>query len=1373
MLPQFQLPAPDGAGSLNSSANFTCLNPPRYYEDLLSLVEIDRTTVSEAQPTAARPPSPAPLIFVSVPLPMVAAEENTLRLTEVSSNAGLARSPASKHATRRSNHRTQSSNYTPSRGSARFMHPSSDSSSEEDDGGDASIQFECTTASCTDRNGARTSTAASLRAKWGVVWMHIFPQHIAGYLIVRDVLELSLVCRAAQEAVRQPWVWRSLAVCHYAVHPASLERVFCFAAQEWVKDEAASGKGGNESYRRTTRLFVCEQHVASASNGPHHPSLASPPPTPLLRANSGEDVQVLTNSTSTAPWLAQDSTEALASENAVGASEEDGEDSNEVDESLGGELTSIASPQATCEDGNGMVNAVEAAIGEEAAMMDIKPCTTAEDVITPASKAATRAALAPGSSYLWQTAAASMLSPSSPISSPLPEGHREEGNALGHSAVAAAINTLPASPQRVTNAGSIAGGEQALDGLACLCAPDAAAGVDAAACCAPPCASARPQAPVPLLSSAPVHVAAVASAERHACLPSDVHEATTTVEQKSGGAKLPGHCRTGVRERLPPPSPAQLDSSATNDMRPLHEGTRGGGEAAQAAPFSPTLRCHPSYMFVMTTDMSLTNVDGRAAVPSASAAADAAAACSSSRSPLSAPMYCYTLCRATAERTLLKNKPEFPWQLFTRYLYTNRVQASLLRWAELSKRAREELCRGAWDSAYGSLSHIIHALFQQGSCRGAEHLLLLAQTLVRRASLCRHRGHVHLLAAFTDLSTAALLCPDSVAPSDVMEMCARDELATLSPETWMQSYEDAAQIASPVALLGAVAQVPFLFPQHRTLCFCSALTAYMRAYRTLGQPLNYLLCRAAEWATPGTEEELLVRALRETTQARQCPSRSSSFYVSKACATVDYALSLMPLQVRCAVDSLTNAWVRDCFHSEDAVRSVVMKQWASTAPEATTFARTTALEVRWLAWLTCEVQTFVYKELTDTLPSRAALTSVVLSLTAHDRADGLVRIAAQYANYEIRPEALFPSLPPNAHRRRITQYVLHNALRLRPLHPTAALLLSRVYAVAEEEEGEVEGDASMASTILTDCIHRWAKRFSLLELNGPSARLRSTPAYTTTPYLHRRERSPEVCFIPSELLVGRNRCLHTVVDLAEATEQHQSLSYPYQMRAAVAMDRGYHLAAILEMGRIMKLSLDLNDVALRVRLLQDALELPSLRTPRGAGEAVAVTTPIQSSAVFSRTSSFEGALRMPDAGSPSASFASLPRSPSLDSSSQLRPMYRAWLARMRGLLTLLRPPEAFFREGDEDDGTGLAGPLGGGQPGGRLLFSRDLPSMTTREYGNGHVSRVASMAFIEAEGDAVWSTGGGAVDAAHVRAFVEDLVSCFGAAPAASRQKEF
>jgi hypothetical protein len=1362
MLPQFQRFTQE-AGSLDSNSSFTFLNSPRYSEDLLPSVETDHTLAEEAKPSAARVSSPSPLMHVSVPLPPAAETRGALSTGDV---AGLVRSPASGMSaptarpscagsfverstlSQRRNFTSPDTDVMGGDGGTRcWMELPSDAASseggnhdDEDSRSNDSTRFESTAFINMSSNDFSVSASPSSSsspqvAEWGVVWMHIFPQHIAGFLTVRDVVELGLVCRTAQAAVQQPWVWRSLAVCHYGVHAASVERVLCFSAQQWARD-GVSCKDGACDHRPTALLLMCDQHQQLQYQ--------------RLESDDAE-VPAVTISTATTPWLMRETTLTLASEDGVeadeysseGEGEEEETETAEYDGASDEDFNSTQLPQITGEDGNDAV--VGARTVHESEGGGGVPASAPVSAPAPASAVAahvsTRAALASGSRYLWQTAAAAMPSPSSPIASPTPEGEDSDDDAQSPGGLGPVPNSVAPTPYPLlaTAAPSF-----------CAAAPPPPPSTPFPACAVvAPCAGELPTSAVEVLNS------------------------------NSSSKCATALFRTAVRcEQLPPPSPAQLDGSVGGEEL-QHTGEEEGkdsddGASAAAAMTtttqsdlfsSPTTRRHPSHVLEQTIDTAFgTGVDGAAlAVPLPAAAAamcdspDAAAATtlpSLSPSPASVPMHCYTLCRATAERSVLKATPDFPWLLFTRYLYANRVQTSLSRFLVLSRRAREELCRGSWEAAYGSLSHIIHAFFQQNSCRGVEHLRHLAQALVRRASLCRHRGHLHLVAAFTDLCTAALLCPDSVATSEVAELRARDEFSAVSPETWMHLYEDAAQVASPVALLGTVAQIPFLFPQRRALCFCSVVVAYMRAYRVFGQSLTHLLCRASEWAAPGTEEELLVRALRETEQAKQCPQRSSAHYVRKACATADYALSLTPLDRRRAVDVLTHAWVRDCFTSEGAVYSGAMTQWAAKSPDARRFTRTTTLESRWLAWLTCEVRTFVFTQLTDKLPAKTPLASVVLACTSYDRAESLVRIAAQYASYDMRTEDLYPPLPRHGNRRRIAQYLLHNALRLRPLHTTAALLLSRVYAAAEaeaeEETGLTADGVSMSSAVLTDCIHRWARRFSLLELPcNPTGRR----CATLTPYLHRRERCPDVCFIPSELLVGRNRCLHTVADLAEATEQHPSLSYPYQMRAAMAMDRGYHLAAIAEMGRIMKLSLDVNDVALRARFLQDALDAPS---PRFTEEVS--TTPSPRLPPSFRSASFESVPRTPDTSSSS------PHSPSLESSLQSRTNHRVWLARLSGLVTLLRPPESFQRDGEQED----AGSLGCSQSSSRF-FSRELPSMTTRDYGSGHVSRVASMAFSEAEGDSALrsgSGGGDGVDAAHVRAFLEELVSSAGTLPA-------
>ncbi|KAG5473991.1 hypothetical protein CUR178_04102 [Leishmania enriettii] len=916
--------------------------------------------------------------------------------------------------------------------------------------------------------------------------------------------------------------------------------------------------------------------------------------------------------------------------------------------------------------------------------------------------------------FLWQATAAAMPSPSSPISSPPPDDGEAADTPTAHSA-----SPLPR---------------------------DVAAGVN-----------------VPLLSMPAAASTPALGAEQPNTYASPRSAVLTSLTEgqrgipmitANGAGSLSGEKWRALRwstaqECLPPPSPAQLDSSAAGA-----EATAEGDASSRASLSAGSVRRHPSYLLEMATEVT---VDG-AASPIPAPFFSSAACSDGSLQQVTVPIptfYSFTLCRATAERTVLHSAPEFPWKAFTQYLHIHRVQQSLAQLTELSSIAHAELCRGgAWEVAYGALSHAIHVLFQSGSCRSVEHLTHLAETLVRRASLCRHRGHLYVLAAFTDLSVAWMLCPDTASSSDLAELCAREELAHESPVTWLQRCNEAAHVASPVALLSIIAQVPTLFPHNRTLCLCSTLTFYMCAKRTLRHSLTHLLCRAAECATPGTEEELLVTALREVAVAQQSKEVLSS---RKACATADYALSLLPLHVRSAAETLTAAWLRDCFPPGRPASTETIAGWADEAPESLEYIRTTPLEVRWLAWLVCEVRWFAYEELMGLLPGQTALLSIVFGPTTHSRADGLVRLSMQYANADVRSEDLRPALPYGTSRGQLAQSLLESALQLRPLHPTAALLLARMYARDAES-------LERANTILTDTIHAWAQRFSMLEMRGttevkcdmaskvqPGRPFREGTAALT--YLHRRDRRPEVCFIPSELLVERSRCLHTIADMAEATEQHPSLSYPYQMRAAMAMDRGYHLAAIMELGRIMTLTMDPNDIALRVRFLQDAAAMAASSTETEAPTAAALTEGAVDLTSAATPSHFSGRTGS-DSGLALLSTSNTPPF----SSHQLVPLYRAWTAKMLGLLTLLRPPEQTGSDSQQSRT--------------RLLGREWRPTSSgvwSSTPSEGHVSRVASMAFSDGdEEEAFVSAATDEFDAAHVRAFLEDLLSPTAAPLAAS-----
>ncbi|KAG5473708.1 hypothetical protein LSCM1_04337 [Leishmania martiniquensis] len=1283
---------------MTARAGVSAPSSPRYLEESASSIDTDRTFVEDNR-SSTRPTTPAPLVYVSLvtpPSPQLPSRRFFRSVSPIRISAeGLVQSPAARKApeypcactcvsVRRC---TVGRHMSPSAVSRRVALAERNATSAifgrvEDERRCSESFYSCRYHTQAHAGGeglfkdtgavSRGISASRPAEEWGVLWTQVFPLHISGYLCVRDVIEVSQVCRVAHNAVQQPWVWRSLAEHHHSIQPLALERAFLMAARQWSEERPLE---------TPQRLRVC-----------------SPPP--LLAGVSRHNAQRLMR------LRAQPAAQRANGHDQDASSEETEAAELDVlshDESAG-ELDTTQSPRYA--DAVMLSSVAVTRVAASAAASALAPCALAEegDSATPRSG---RSALPAGTParFLWQATAAAMPSPSSPVSSPPPEGNEAADTSTLHSTstprrdVAARV-TVPSLSMLAAVSTSALGLEQ------------------------------------PSSSASPRSAVSTSLTEGQRGIP---------ILTANGAGTLSGEKWRALRwstaqECLPPPSPAQLDSSATGA-----EATAEGDASSRASPSAGSVRRHPSYVLEMATEVT---VDGAASpIPAATFSGAARSDGLPRQVAVPAPrVYSFTLCRATAERTVLHSAPEFPWKAFTQYLHIHRVQRNLAQLTALSSIARAELCRGgAWEAAYGALSHAIHVLFQTGSCRSVEHLAHLAETLVRRASLCRHRGHLYVLAAFTDLSVAWMLCPDSTSSSDLVELCTREELAHETPARWLQRCNDAAHIASPVALLSIIAQVPTLFPQNRTLCLCSALTFYMSAKRTLRHSLTHLLCRAAECATPGTEEELLVTALREVALAQQKKEVGST---RKACATADYALSLLPLHVRSAAETLTAAWVRDCLPPGGPASTVTITGWADVAPESLEYVRTTPLEVRWLAWLVCEVRWFAYEELMGPLPGQTALLSIVFGPTTHSRADGLVRLSTQYANADVRSEDLRPALPYGTSRGHLAQNLLESALQLRPLHPTAALLLARMYARDAES-------LDRANAVLTDTIHAWAQRFSMLEMRGPAEVQRdaapkgrlsclfyeSSAAQT---YLHRRDRRPEVCFIPSELLVERSRCLHTIADMAEATEQHPSLSYPYQMRAAMAMDRGYHLAAIMELSRIMALTMDPNDIALRVRFLQDAAAMAASSTEMEASTAALAaegTADFASAATSSNYSGRSGS----DGGLALSSSVNAPQL----SSHQLLPLYRAWTAKMLGLLTLLRPPE-------------LMGP--DSQHSRTRLLGREWRTTSSGVWSStsseGHVSRVASVAFSDGEEEETFvSAATDEFDAAHVRAFLEDLLS--------------
>ncbi|TPP52685.1 Ca2+-ATPase N terminal autoinhibitory domain family protein [Leishmania donovani] len=1208
---------------IRACAGTSAPSSPSYRDELASCADTERTFVADSH-SLASPPSPAPLVYVSLTLP--SSEHPSLRLS-------LAPAMVSREGNSTSaNLEDVADEQRCPRCFCAYLEPTEIHAVGDDlfnDTGASSVSARC----------SRSSSVYRSAEEWGVLWTQVFPLHISVYLRVRDVIEVSQVCRMAHGAAQQTWVWRSLAEHHHSIQPAALEQTFSMAAREWDEE----------------RPTETPQRLRSCS------------PLPLLTGTNSRTPQRSVHfRAETAAHTAAGDDEDASSEEA-----ETGELDTLSNDEGAGELDTTQPPRYT--DAAMPSSAAVAAAG--AASAPASPAAVAEEVDSAPHRSGLRA-LPSGTSarFLWQATAAAMPSPSSPVSSPPPEDDE-----AADASEASSVTPLPRE----------------------------AAG----------------RSPAPLLSM-------VTAAAATAC-----------------GAEQPNMCAPPHSAVLTFLTEGQRSTTALNSSVTGAEATAEGDASSRTAFFAGPLRCHPSYTLEMATDVT---VDGAASPMPAAALSSAAhnGRLPEQASISTAAVYSFTLCRATAERTVLHSAPEFPWKAFTQYLHINRVQRSLSQLKALSNIARAELCRGgAWDAAYGALSRAIHVLFQAGSCRSVEHLTHLAETLVRRASLCRHRGHLYVLAAFTDLSVAWMLCPDSTASSDLAELRARKELAQESPATWLQRCNDAAHVATPVALLGIIAQVPTLFPQNRALCLCSALTFYMYAKRMLRHSLTHLLCRAAECMTPGTEEELLVTALREVAAAQQSKEVTSA---QKACATADYAFSLLPLHVRSAAETLMAAWVRDCFPPDGPASTATITDWADVAPESLAYIHATPLEVRWVAWLVCEVRWFAYEELMGPLPCQTALLSIVFGPTANSRADGLVRLSMQYANADVRSEDLRPALPHGTSRGHLAQNLLESALQLRPLHPTAALLLARMHARDAEGLGR-------ANAVLTDSIHAWAQRFSMLGLRGSAeVKLDVAPedqqappvreSATVLAYLHRRDRRPEVCFIPSELLVERSRCLHTIADIAEATEQHPTLSYPYQMRAAMAMDRGYHLAAVMELNRIMTLTMDPNDIALRARFLQDAIAMASSSTEADASATASATAAegildlasVGTAAASGGNNSSDGELALP-------SSASTPPLPSL----QLVPLYRAWAARMLGLLTLLRSPVSTIPGSQQ---------LRSRFPGREWLPAPSGAGPSTSS--EGHVSRVASMAF--SDGDDEATLVGAATDefdAAHVRAFLEDLLS--------------
>ncbi|KAG5490507.1 hypothetical protein JKF63_00627 [Porcisia hertigi] len=1094
---------------------------------------------------------------------------------------------------------------------------------------------------------------------WGILWSQVFPLCIAGYLCLRDVMTVSQVCRMANKAAQHPWVWRSLAAHHHCVQPVALERTFLAAARQW-----------------------CEERPTDVTH-----RLAAYNLLPVLTEYSCNTAQRCWSLVpeSTARAVATDDDGAAS--HVVEPEESDSFPTVEVSESF----HTVQSPP--CASAVILSPAAVAVAATTAASSSSTLVAAAVDAMPRAG----RPELPHGVSarYLWQTTAAAMPSPSSPVSSPPSEDEE------------------PASLPVVT-------GVEALPREAPVRDPVSSSTLATAA------SAAGREAVRPNVCASPLSAVLTSITEG---------QNSSTPMGTSNGTGCPSGENwralwwATAQECLPPPSPAQLDGAATRVEATAKQ------DASLVAPISHrSLRCHPSCVMEMSAGATVDEV-ALAAVPLAALSGAAGRSRSPQQQAVSSPtVYSFTVCRATAERTLLRSAPEFPWRAFTQYVHVNRVQRSLSQLAALSNIARAELCRGgAWYAAYGALSRAIHVLFQTGSCRSVEHLRLLAETLVRRASLCRHRGHLYILAAFTDLSVAWMLCPDSTSSADLAELCTREELVHESPATWLQRCNDAAHVASPVVLLSIFGQVPTLFPQNRALCFCGVLTFYLYAKRALRHSLTHLLCRATEFATPGTEEELLVTALREVIVAQESKDMARA---QKACATADYTLSLLPLHVRNAADTLTAAWVRDCFPPGSLATTATIVNWANTAPESIAYMESTPLEVRWLAWLVYEVQWFTYEELMGQLPGHTALLSIVLGPTTHSRADGLVRLSMQYANANVHSEDLEPELPHGTSRGQLAQNLLESALQLRPLHPTAALLLSRMHARSPET-------VARANAVLTDTIHAWAQRFSMLGMRGAAGLKRYTVPNTSQSrsggespvephYLHRRDRRPEFCFIPSELLVERSRCLCTIADMAEATEQHPSLSYPYQMRAAMAMDRGYHLAAIMELNRIMSLSMDANDIALQVRFLQDAIAMAMSSTEEAASaaatEVIVNLTPEETSLGYSDHNTGDGEQVLP---------------------SSLLSHYRSWMAKASGLLALLRSSDSVSAgiqqlrtRFDGRERRTAAG--GGGAP----------------RSSDGQVSRVASIAFSDIdEEETLMSASTEEPNATHLRAFLEDLLS--------------
>ncbi|CAD2213396.1 hypothetical protein AGDE_12892 [Angomonas deanei] len=485
------------------------------------------------------------------------------------------------------------------------------------------------------------------------------------------------------------------------------------------------------------------------------------------------------------------------------------------------------------------------------------------------------------------------------------------------------------------------------------------------------------------------------------------------------------------------------------------------------------------------------------------------------------------LCRATSNRIAVQNANHFPWKRYMEFLYANRV-GNFLCLQKKSERAVEE---GEKKQLLRGYKNVIFCYYQEGVVY-REHMLHLVSLIEKTAVIKgRRKGDIQC-----DWITMECLHTVGERTLKVDSFLDSKKKVVSSFAELSEQVNNCARYTTPLCVLQPFRE--FLHYSKKSNqssnCFLMYLFLYMEVYFSLGFD-NAALLRLATVHGKKPSEKLLLCAVQQLTQNRELSSQNA-----------EMAVNLVSPSLRQRATTEGGAWMKTFILTSAVSLTKAASELERYRQECLLVASPADSHALALAYfvlgLTCSSETTAVEALSR---------SLVLAPFAHLQSAILLRMADVYMDDTKTSVAL----PTATSARSVATRLLQIAVSVHPANGAAHVSLAKLY---RQHRHNTNAAHELLSRYIKYCF-KWSRE-----------------GFT---------------YVPSAIYVSRSQCMKksAVSDAETALTLNPRCSFSYQLLAARHMDRRRLEAADEELKKILLLTLQVSDIAIRCRFLVDSI----------------------------------------------------------------------------------------------------------------------------------------------------------------------------------------